>query len=233
MEHKKIATILQLKTLKEQGHITELKGKAALFKAEFRSMKAAANSLNVPEKSFRNLLSSKPEDKEKKSIPCNIHAKSFWKQDGISITDPSIQHAGKRFLLNSVEEMYRLYKSDCEKVGFDPISFSHFNMLRPKKVFTLKNIPDKYCICDICENHKMSKSALEKAGVQSILSKCSAEMMNTMCSENVGQDQYTEYQCISHACDKCGAQKFKSELMSHNQHLDWNSTVNWRHWGYE
>ena len=90
MEHKKIATILQLKTLKEQGHITELKGKAALFKAEFRSMKAAANSLNVPEKSFRNLFSSKPEDKEKKSIPHNVHAESFWKQDRISITDPSI-----------------------------------------------------------------------------------------------------------------------------------------------
>ncbi len=129
--------------------------------------------------------------------------------------------------------MYRLYRSDCEKAGFNPISLSHFNRLRPKKVFTLKNIPDKYCICDICKYHKMSKSALEKAGVQGIPSKHSAEMMNTMCSENVGQDQYAAYQCISHACDKCGAQKFKSELMSHNQHLDWNSTINWRHWGYK
>ncbi len=168
LEPKKKISILQLKTLKSQGRLTEHNAIVNSIKSEFGSLKAAAESLQVPQKSFTKLCNSKKKEKEEKVIPCNVHAKEFWEVDGISITDPSICYAGKYFLLNSVEETYKLYRSNCKKMGLDPVSLSTFNRLQPKNIFTLKHIPDKYCICDVCENHKMFKSALEKAQVKGI-----------------------------------------------------------------
>ena len=188
-------SILQLQMLRRQNRQTEHGELVAKIKKEYGSINKASLSLHIPYKTLHNLC--QPLLKKKKSSRETwVNIQKFYEKDAVSHHHPSARFNGRRFLITTLEDCYRLYKDSCREECKQPVSFSTFACLRPKNVFKIDQTPDRQCICDECENFRMTRRILNRLGVKGVPphSKDCIEM--SMCDNN-GDNNDDSHDCVT------------------------------------
>ena len=235
-------SILQLQMLRRQNRQTEHGELVAKIKKEYGSINKASLSLHIPYKTLHNLC--QPLLKKKKSSRETwVNIQKFYEKDAVSHHHPSARFNGRRFLITTLEDCYRLYKDSCREECKQPVSFSTFARLRPKNVFKIDQTPDRQCICDECENFRMTRRILNRLGVKGVPphSKDCIEM--SMCDNNGDNNDdshdgvtdsdayhqidpnYGRIECINRSCKKCGKNLVLLKILNANSDLESNAAV--------
>ena len=126
-------TLLQLHALKSQNR-RDHKESVEKICHHFGDISKAACEYDVPEKTLRQLCKPIPEpqveeDTTKKMKASNEMAQKFWLEGHISVPDPSVRPCKKRFLINNIEDTYKMYNENCNNKGIKPVLRTTFNRL--------------------------------------------------------------------------------------------------------
>ena len=89
-------------------------------------------------------------------------------QNTISYSHPCKKYAGKKFLMHTLNDIYKRYEQQPEFHKHGMVSKTCMHLYRPKNTLLAGATPLNQCLCDICKNCDLLRKALLASGVKHI-----------------------------------------------------------------
>ena len=112
---------------------------------------------------------------------------NFLMQDTVSYSFPCKKYAGKRFLMHTWKDIYKMYEQQPEFPTHGTISKTAMRMYKPKNIKLSGSTPPNQCLCDICENCDLIRKSLLAAGLKNIPHNKYACVDSTLCQLREGK----------------------------------------------
>ena len=160
---------------------------------------------------------------------------NFLMQDTVSYSHSSQKYAGKKFLLHTWNEIYKIYEQQEEYHKHGLISKTAMRLYKPKNILLSGATPPNQCLCDVCENCELIQKALLASGVKSIPHNKYACVDVTLCSIRQGKFgstySFPPLACIKRDCGECGKRLLEKVLQDDNRDLlTFNYKITWHQW---
>ena len=212
-----VATINIIRPYLEQRSISDIQN---ICRVSFDNAKKVKNGEKMVRKVYNKKITQ--------TIVNDIQ--NFLSEDDISRVDPSQKHQyknlGKRRNMSyTMTDAYILFKS---KFPEHQVSFSKFNMLRPKNITVASKTPMLSSLCPFCLNIRIKLQKIHIKGVT-----MEYHLFNKLvCSVTDKLNDFEKESCISKQCEKCQDWAGKIEtLLSDVEERD--SNISWHTWERE
>ena len=218
--------LIHLRQLKSQNRCDEHEKLVKELLDLHSSYRNAAQALGVHTTTFFNLCKSPEREKltERKSqyLQRKTEIADFYKQQDISFNVPTARHCNRRFLLNTLEETYAIYTKKCKEMDKKPMSFSAFNEMRPKFIYTIGQTPNRACVCEVCENGRLVAAAAHNfiRGIPSSTIKSGVKL--SLCDvlpTDEADVTFGKYECVMRSCTECGTKKIFDEILKADEDI--------------
>ena len=228
----------EIQTLKMANRIREQQLLVVETKKIFGSYRKLSAVAGVPLKTVHQWCALPKERKHRSTEKAKLRREefiNFLMQDTVTYSHPCKKYAGKRFLLDTWDEIYKRYLEQPRFHKNGLISKSTMRAYKPKYVLLSGSTPVNQCLCDYCENAELMMKALVAAGVKGIPPNKYIAVDATLCDVRSGQFgtnySFCNHTCIVRECDRCGKQKLKLSLQQLNEDLlKLNRTITWHKW---
>ena len=156
-------------------------------------------------------------------------------QDTVTYSHPCKRYAGKRFLLDTWEQIYHKYLQQTQFHTHGIMSKTTLRCYKPKYILLSGCTPLNQCLCDYCENCELLRRALVAVGVIGIPSNKYTSVESTLCDLRMGQFgtdyEFCMHKCISRQCEHCGKDKLGDVIRRMNENLlTTNRSLTWHRW---
>ena len=144
-------------------------------------------------------------------------------QDTVTYAHSCMRYAGKRFLLNTWEEIYKTYLQQPQFHQHRVMSKTTMRVYKPKYILLSGCTPLNQCLCDYCENCELLRRALAAVGIKGIPSNKYTVVDATFCDMQQGQfgttSKFNRHNCITRECSDCGWTKLSERINQMNQQV--------------
>ena len=208
-----------IQALKKQNRIWEQQDLVVKLRAGVGSYQDISKCSGTALKTVHEWCST-PKDRihklTSKANLCKEEFINFLMQDTIMFSCSSKRFAGKRFMVDTLAEIYKKYLEQPQFHTQGIISKSTLWNCKPKFVKLSGSTPVLQCLCDYCKNCELMMRALVAAGVKGVPSTKYLAIDATLCDASNRQFS-TEYkfkqqECILCNCQHCGKVRLKIHL---------------------
>ena len=228
----------EIRTLKHHNRIREQQVMVSETKEKFGSYRDISGLSGIPLKTVHDWCSVPKERKHRATQRSQLRKDEFLNflmQDTITYSHPCKRYAGKRFLLDTWDEIYKKYLQQPRYHTNGVISKSSMRSYRPKYVLLSGSTPINQCLCDYCENCELIMKGLVAAGIKGIPPNKYLAIDATLCDARSGQFgtgyEFCGHSCITRQCNDCGKDKLKVRIEEINADLlKLNRTITWHQW---
>ena len=229
----------EIHSLRRQNRINEHQVKVGKLKEKF-TYRELSSITKIPLKTLHDWCSEPKEKKHKASVRAQMKKDefvNFLMQDMITYSHPCKRYTGKKFLIHTLDEVYKRYLQQLEFHKNGVISHISMRAYRPKHIMLAGSTPVDQCLCDNCENCDLIMRALVAVGLKGIPSNRYSCLEHSFC--DIRQRQFgTSYSfaqkdCITQNCNNCGTFKLCTlieDTASNSELLRLNQTFTWHQW---
>ena len=192
----------------------------------------------IPLKTLHDWCTEPKECEHKSTSKANMKKEEFHNflmQDTISYSHPCKRYSGKKFLLHTLDEVYKRYEEQMQFHKHGKISRTAMHMYKPKNVLLVGKMPVNQCLCDYCENCNLLMKALVAVGIKGLPLNRYACVDTSFCTSRHGQFgtsyAFASRKCIRRECSECRSVKLRVKLQEINSDLlQLNRSFTWHQW---
>ena len=230
----------EIRTLKRQNRIAEQQALVGKLKEE-GSYRTISRLAGTPLKTVHEWCSVPKERIHKGTSRAQLRQEefvNFLMQDTITFSSPCQKYAGKRFLLDTWEQIYKKYLQQPQYHKHGILSKTTMRLYKPKYILLSGATPLSQCMCDYCVNCELMMKSLVACGVKGIPPNKYLAIESTVCDvrnghfgEICGKQQFAQRDCIYRDCMECGVNKLKLTIEDLNRDiLRLNRPITYHRW---
>ena len=228
----------EIRTLKRQNRINEQQHLVTKLREIHGSYRSLSSKSGIPLKTVHQWCSSPKERQHKAKSMAQLRKDefiNFLMQDTVTYTSACKRYAGKRFLVDTYQEIYQKYLNQPEYHKYGVISKTTMRTYKPKNILLSGSTPLNQCLCDHCENCSLMIKGLVAAGVRGIPPNKYLVIDSTLCDLRTGQFgtsySFATHECLTRNCEDCGKHKLKIHIDELNSDLlKLNKPITYHRW---